>query len=48
MPSLVADAVNEALYDEIGDTVLNCEDDELALVEDYREDLWRMLGGKNE
>ena len=48
MPSLVADAVNEALYDEIGDMVLNCEDDELALVEDYREDLWRMLGGKNE
>lgn len=45
MPSLAADMINEALYDEIGDTVLVCEDDVLSLVEDYREDLARMLGG---
>ena len=45
MPSIIADAVNEALLDEIGDTVLSCEDDRLSLVEDYREDLTRMLGG---
>ena len=45
MPSIIADAVNEALFDEIGDTVLSCEDDRLSLVEDYREDLARMLGG---
>lgn len=48
MPSLVADAVNEALYDDFGDTVLNCEEDELTLVEDYREELWHMLGGNQE
>ena len=45
MPSIIADAVNEALFDEIGDTVLSCDDDRLSLVEDYRDDLTRMLGG---
>ena len=44
MPSLTADAVNEALFDMIGDTVLSCGEDELSLVEDYTEDLSRMLG----
>ena len=47
MPSLVADAVNEAMYDEFGDTVISCDDDELSLVEDYREDLAQMLEGAN-
>ena len=46
MPSLVADAVNEALFDEFGDTVVLCEGDRLYLVEDYTEDLGRFLGGK--
>ena len=45
MPSLIADAVNEAFFDEIGDTVLSCDDDMLSLVEDYREDLTRIMGG---
>ena len=45
MPSIAADAINEALYDEIGDTVLECEDDTLTVVEDYREDVIRLLGG---
>ena len=45
MPSLAADAINEALYDEIGDTVLLCEDDVLSLVEDYAEDINELLGG---
>ncbi len=44
MPSMVADAVNEALYDEIGDTVLLCEEDELSIVEDYLEDLQQLPG----
>ena len=43
MPSVVADAINEALFDEIGDNVLACEGDEITLVEDYREDLERIL-----
>ena len=45
MPSIAADTINEALYDEIGDTVLECEDDKLTVVEDYREDVIRLLGG---
>ena len=47
MPSLIADAVNEAMYDEFGDTVISCDDDELSLVDDYREDLAQMLEGAN-
>lgn len=43
--SLTADMINEALFDEIGDTVLSCEEDELILIEDYREDIEQMLGG---
>ena len=39
MPSIVADAINEALFDEIGDIVITCEDDRLSLVEEYEADL---------
>ena len=46
MTSMVADAINEALFDEIGDTVLSCEDDVLSLVDDYRNDLAQLLGEK--
>lgn len=45
MPSIAADAINDALYDEIGDVVLLCEDDELSLVEDYLDDISQILGG---
>lgn len=45
MPSIVADSINEALYDEIGDMVLSCDDVELSLVEDYIEELMQLLGG---
>ena len=45
MPSLIADTVNEVFYDEIGDTVLLCEDDLLALVDDYREEVEGLIGG---
>ncbi len=44
-PSLVSDRINEALFETFGDTVLSCEGDELALIEDYQEDISRMLGG---
>ena len=43
MPSIAADAINEALFDEFGDTVLSCDDDKLVIVEDYREDLLDLL-----
>ncbi|MBR0088155.1 MAG: TerB N-terminal domain-containing protein [Lachnospiraceae bacterium] len=43
MPSLEADRINEALYDEIGDIVVWAEDDRLVLEDTYREDLERLL-----
>ena len=45
MPSVVTDAINEALFDEIGDNVLECEGDEISFVEDYREDVEFLAGG---
>ena len=44
-PSIAADGINEALFDEIGDTALLCENDVLALVDDYIPDLQALLGG---
>ncbi len=48
MPTIAADLINEALFDEIGDSVLVCEDERLFLVEDYREELENMLGGADD
>ena len=48
MPSIAADLINEALFDEIGDNVLLCEDDRLTLTEDYIEDLRLLLGGNSD
>ena len=45
MPSMAADFINEALFDEVGDTVLLCEEDRLTLVDDYIEELEQILGG---
>ena len=45
LPSVVADAVNEAFFDRIGDTVLMSEDDRLIFVEDYIEDVEQLLEG---
>ena len=47
MPSIAADDLNEALFDEIGDSVIFCEDDELRLVEEYTEDLAWILDGQD-
>jgi len=46
MPSLVADGINEALFDEIGDNVLTWDGNDLTVVEDYREDVAQLLGMK--
>lgn len=45
MASVVTDTINEAMFDEIGDNVLECDGEEITLVEDYREDLDLMLEG---
>ena len=43
MASLVADEINERLYDTFGDNVLECEDDRLSIFEDYKEELREFL-----
>ena len=43
MPSVIADAINEALFDFIGDTVVECDGETITLVEDYREDIINIL-----
>lgn len=45
MPSLVADKINEALYDIVGDTVVSWEEEKLSLIEDYRDDVKQLLEG---
>ena len=45
MPSIAADFINEALFDEIGDSVLIYENNQLSLAEDYIEELTQLLGG---
>lgn len=46
MPSVVADTVNGALFDEIGDNILECDGDRITLIEDYREEVLEILGGR--
>lgn len=47
MPSVVADSINEAFYDEIGDAVVECVDENLALVDDYVDDVKRLVQESN-
>ncbi len=43
MPSVVADTINAALFDEIGDNVIECDGKTLAIVEDYVEEVEKLL-----
>ena len=45
MPSIIADRINEALFEVIGDIAVQCEEDTLSLVEDYTEELTQILEG---
>ena len=47
MPSVVADAINQAFFDDIGDNILECDGAAITLVEDYQEEILEMLGGMN-
>ena len=42
---IVADSINEALLDRIGDTVIDMSSGEPELIEDYREDLEEIING---
>ena len=43
MPSVVADEINEELFDEFGDSIVVCEKDRITLVEDYKKELTYLL-----
>lgn len=43
MPSVVADTINAALFNEIGDNILECDGKTLKIVEDYVEEVINML-----
>ncbi len=45
MPEVFADSLNEALFDELGDSAVLCAGGDLTLVDDYREDVMRILEG---
>jgi len=45
MPEVLADSINEVLFDEIGDSVIECMDGRLEVIEDYIEDLIALTGG---
>lgn len=46
MPQVVADTINEAMFDAIGDNIVECGGSQLELVEDYLEDIQETLEGK--
>ena len=48
MPAVVADTINEALFDVFEDNVLDCDGDVLLAVEDYQEEILQMLGGNKD
>lgn len=45
MPNLVADYLNEQMFDIVGDNVLTCDGGAISLVEDYEKDVARIIGG---
>lgn len=48
MASMVADAINDALYEQIGDVVIESDGDNLSLVPDYEEDVRAVLGEEHQ
>ena len=44
LPHVIADSINEALFDYIGDNAVDCDGDTLTLVEDYREEIAKIVG----
>ena len=39
MPSVVAEQINEAYYDQFADNIVDCDGETITIVEDYREEL---------
>ena len=45
-PEVLADDINEALFGELGDSAVECDGQEIVIVEDYREDIARIVEGE--
>ena len=45
LPEVLADEINEIFFDEIGDNVVECELGKITLIEDYRQDVERLIKG---
>ncbi|MBR3264846.1 MAG: TerB N-terminal domain-containing protein [Erysipelotrichaceae bacterium] len=45
MPEIVADQINETAYETIGDMIVECEDNTLKIVEDYKDEILKLLEG---
>ena len=43
MPSVAADEINEAFFDDFGDNIMECDGDRLLLIDDYTEDVRELL-----
>jgi len=37
--SIVTDTINERFFDDIGDNILECDGEDIYLIEDYKEDV---------
>ena len=48
MPSVVADTINEAFFDQIGDNVLEWDGSRMTVVEDYREEMLQIWKGQKQ
>ncbi|WP_232502042.1 tellurite resistance TerB C-terminal domain-containing protein [Treponema vincentii] len=44
LPHVIADSINEALFDYIGDNAVDCDGETFALVEDYRDEIAKIVG----
>ena len=45
MFTIVAETINEALFDEIGDNIIECDDKVMSVVDDYRDDVKKLING---
>jgi hypothetical protein len=43
MPTVIAEQINEAYYDQFADNIVDCDGENITIVEDYREELEEML-----
>ncbi len=45
LPEVLADKINELFFEEIGDNVVECDLGKITLIEDYRQDVERIIKG---